>query len=188
MQEWTCLSISMPRFIIVCSFFSGTMLLSNPSLRILFSFFGKVLGYFPFTSVSSIIYKRVFSAWWKSVLLVFSFLFSSFTLVTFVQIKRLVQVRTYFGSHTSYKHVLLVFLKVAAEVSLRKTSLHRLMQRIFIITIKSIKKCIISWYVWCPLAQFRSETDLQMKARNGKWLVKWQGCGRPVGCRKVPGL
>ena len=48
------------------------MLLSNPSLLILFSFFGKVLGYFPFFSI---IYKPVFSAWRKSVLQVLVFFF-----------------------------------------------------------------------------------------------------------------
>ena len=81
------------------------MLLSNPRLLsitiVLFSFFSKVLGYFPFTSISSVVYKRVFSAWWKSVSQIFSFSPSSFFLVTFALMKRLV--RTYFSSNASMR-------------------------------------------------------------------------------------
>ena len=70
--------IPMPTFMIVYSFFSEIILLSNPSWLsttiILFAFFGKVLGYFPFTSVSYVICIPMFSARRKSVLLDFGFL------------------------------------------------------------------------------------------------------------------
>ena len=46
-------------------------------------FFGKVFDYFPWTSVSCIIYDHVLSAWWKSILLVFNFFLSSFLLVEY---------------------------------------------------------------------------------------------------------
>ena len=68
--------ISMPSFIIVCSFIRGTNLLSLSSwlsvIIFLFTVFGKVLRYLPFTSVSYLIYRRLFSAWWESDLLDFS--------------------------------------------------------------------------------------------------------------------
>ena len=55
MQKLCCLYISMPTFIIVCSFIRETILFSFSSWLsttiILFTFLGKVLGYFPFTSV-----------------------------------------------------------------------------------------------------------------------------------------
>ena len=96
--------ISMPTFIIVCSFIRGTIRVFFSWLDIAinpFTFLGKVLGYFPFTSVSCIIHKKVSSARWKSVSLVLVFLFK-LLMCNLWSIKTFVQVRTYLGSRTLF--------------------------------------------------------------------------------------